>query len=114
MKLDKSKPYGTVMGHPSASFEQDGKLFDGEGYELSEKKVVSAKVEAEVVARNINESIAFLKKFLSGGAVSETKIKVEGENKGFSWDDIKSAQAKVNLRLYKQGTATMWKLVDEA
>ena len=31
MKLDRTKPFGTVHGSASAFYEQDGKMFDHEG-----------------------------------------------------------------------------------
>ncbi|MDD5084204.1 MAG: hypothetical protein PHT88_04755 [Candidatus Moranbacteria bacterium] len=36
MKLDKSKPYGSVHGDSKAAFEQDGVLFDADGEALQD------------------------------------------------------------------------------
>lgn len=34
MKLDKSRPYGTVFGHADHRYVQDGKKFDSRGEEI--------------------------------------------------------------------------------
>lgn len=34
MKLDRTKPYGTVYGDADHAFEQDGRLFDHNGDEI--------------------------------------------------------------------------------
>jgi hypothetical protein len=36
LKLDKTRSYGTVYGHPNAAYEQDGKLFKPDGTEYVE------------------------------------------------------------------------------
>lgn len=38
LKFDRTKPYGTVYGHPQVSHEQEGHLFRPDGTEYIEEK----------------------------------------------------------------------------
>lgn len=52
MKLDRSKPFGTVHGVSGASYEQAGVLFDHEGVQIvGDEPVAADPVEPEVVVK---------------------------------------------------------------
>jgi len=120
MKLDMNRPKGQVYGHSSAIYEQDGKLFDGAGVCISddepETKPVSKSSKPEPAEETPAASVdcmKFLAETLHGAAMSETKLYKACEDANLNWTDVKNAANEMNIRKYRQGSATMWKLMIE-
>jgi len=113
MKLDKQRSYGTVMGHHTASYEQDGVLFDALGNAidslLSENPVADAIIETDAV----ESAKAFLRVVLRGNPVNKSAIYKEAESNNQSWEDVKKAFSLLGGTTFTYNRATMWKLPTE-
>ena len=120
-KLDMKRTYGHVFGHNQASFEQDGKLFDGGGFELlTEEKPLPAKkaqpkpeVEKQPTELMSKEQ-AFLLNMLTNNAMQKANIVKESTLMELSWDDVQEAASKLGVVSYMQGKREMWKLTDDS
>lgn len=108
MKLNKSKSYGVITGHSQAMFEQDGKLFDGAGEVLSEKK---EKLAVETNTDNefkLESAVAFLKNMLEKGPVNKKRIVMEAEQQQQEMEFVHLAFAKLEARTKNFGAAETW------
>ena len=119
MKLNTTRPYGTITGHETAKFEQDGILFDGAGNQLGEytSKPTSKPTSkaAESTFETLNEravanAAEFLKNLLAGGPMDKSIVFKEAENNNQHWDTIKIAFAELKGKTSKMGQATLWSL----
>jgi len=113
MKLDFNRPKGQIYGHPQAVYEQDGQLFDGAGYPivLEDKTVEESEVE-EVSKEQKIDAEKFLNDTLYGAAISESKLYKLAQDAGLQWDVVKNVSNEMtNIRKYRQGNSTMWKLL---
>lgn len=116
MKLNKQRPYGTVFGHDTAVFEQDGLLFDGAGEPLGgeqsrvpvKESAVASKTQAKIASAR-----AFLENILSGGALDKSVIFKEAENNNQHWGDVKTAFAQMEGKTFKRGAVTLWHISTE-
>ena len=109
-KLDTKRPHGHIWGHPQASYEQDGKLFDGAGEILTGEAPMPPAPKVDMPKDALE--IAFLKGLLAGGPMQQATIKRESENEHLIWTDILTAATKLPIEKYKQGTSNMWKLLE--
>lgn len=97
-KLNLSKPYGTVHGHDSAHFEQDGVLFDATGAAISEEKLeADAVIKAEALSAEQSAIRAFLSICLAGGPVDKSNVYKQAMDAELSWDSVKTEFAAVGL-----------------
>jgi hypothetical protein len=119
-KLDTKRPYGTVIGHDWAKFEQDGNLYDfsgrvpGQVYlddEDEPPKAATEPVEGRDFA--LENAKEFLKNLLSGGPITKSAVFKEAENNNQVWDKVQSAFAQMNGEKVKRGNWTLWKLPAE-
>ena len=108
-KLDTKRPYGTVYGHAEASYEQDGKLFDGGGDVLEQTTRIDT-VRVDV------DPVEWLSTLLAGGAVSQPTIVKQADIVGLSWHSVSNAGNKLNVNKYKQpgSNTNYWKLMPDA
>ena len=102
MKLDRSKDFGTVSGHPYASYEQDGKLFGADFEEVTD--------DGDVPPIQTPDAKKFLAEILAGGRMGKTSIVKEAENRGIPWIDIERAFRDMGIVSEKAGSDTLWKL----
>lgn len=109
MILDKKRSFAHIYGHPNASYEQDGKLFNGAGVEVKF-------VDVPHFEEDSNESVpaeVFLKNLLHDTSMSKSKIANIAESSGVSWIDIETASVALNVFKKRQGVGEIWKLTDE-
>jgi hypothetical protein len=114
-KLDRKKPYGTIVGHAFAQFEQDGLLFDGAGNSVSspppQKK---SAVEAHVLETDaVVSAKAFLKNILTGTTLTKSVIYKTAEENNQSWDAVKTAAADIGVVKFTYSGKEQWKLPEE-
>lgn len=100
MKLDMSKPYGTIYGNTAAMYEQNGQCFGGNG-EPVEPTDLSEEAEAETSVQQ------WLCELLSGGPMTESNVFKACEDAGKPWPEVKTAHG---VRKYRYRGADMWKL----
>lgn len=115
MKLDKSKSYGTITGHPFACYEQDGVLFDGAGDALTpvpavEELVASVDDSSIIETDGVESAKQFLLTILAQNPLSKSVIYKEAEHNNQSWEDVKSAFSLLGGVTFTYNRATMWKL----
>ena len=117
MKLNRTRPYGVISGHESASYEQDGLLFDAAGNQLAEYKAPPGKpgpkpkTEAVTLTEKaLNNAKDFLRGLLGGGPLDKSVVYKEAENYNQHWDTFKLAFADLAGREQKRGQATLWSL----
>ena len=114
MKLDKTRPYGTITGHAIACFEQDGVLFDGAGYAIEEGEVAKKdpKIEEIIETAEVSSAETFLKNILSGGPLSKSVVYQTSQNNNQLWQDINAAAVKMNILKFQFKGQETWKLPD--
>lgn len=117
-KLDTGRDYGTIFGHPSAKFEQDGCLFDQQGRRLGAAGAAAAAADdPEQGARTDEEGVAkakaFLSEVLAGGALTREGVLKEAEDAHLLATYVNEAAKEACLR-YQTGKGrdqvTYWKL----
>lgn len=111
MKLDRTKPYGTVHGDNTIGFEQEGQYFTHAGV-LVPKNAVTSK-PAEKVDSSIDplaSTKTFLTSVLSGGPVAKASVYKESENTNMVWADVNKAVAEMAVRKFNQNKVEMWQL----
>lgn len=106
MNLDRDKTYGTVWGHPSASFAQGGKLFNGAGEEVKPEKAVPASSDASPP----QDSESFIQAILSGGPVLQSNVYKEVGLKGLDWTDVKSEAARLGVKIEDSKGKLTWSI----
>lgn len=136
MKLDVTKSYAIVTGHPTAKFEQGGRLFGGnmmaldvpdapaEKQEEKEKaqdaaltaaaepgKKTEADLNGGLVTDKVESAMTFLKTILAGGPITKTVIFGEAEKNNQLWEDVKNASLKLEVkRTMVKGKPEIWSL----
>ena len=117
MQLNKNRAFGTVIGHESARYEQDGLLFDGAGKQLGEfiapkpaaKPGPKPKIEQKLSQAADNATL-FLQNILSGGPIDKSVVFKEAENNLQNWDEVKNAFIRMGGKTSKRGEATLWSM----
>lgn len=106
MELDRSKSYGQIWGHPSATFEQNGQLFDGAGEWIppEEPEEGEETVEMEVGAE------AFVREILAGGPVAQAAVYKESQLRELDWDAVKNAAKVLSVAMQKDRGVMTWQL----
>lgn len=104
MKLNLKAPYGVVYGHPTANYEQDGKLF-GPGMEE-----VDRTIQTQVAPEVSQGAKDFLLRVLKENPLTKSVIYKEAENEGQKWAEVKDAALEVGIMVYQQNKIEMWKL----
>jgi len=109
MKLDKTKAYGTIWGHESASFEQGGVLFDAGGFPIG----APVKDSRVIVTDNIASAGMFLNNVLSGGPLAKAVLYKEAENNNQAWDKVKEAADLIGVVRYTTNKVESWRLPEK-
>lgn len=115
-KFDPTKPHGTIYGHPSAAFEQNGFLYTADHECLDAPAPPKNKTTPKSPVKNSDQfpgEKEFLQDILAGGPVSRTVIKRESEKKDLVWANVESAAAELRIMKYKEGAFNMWRLTAE-
>jgi hypothetical protein len=116
MKLDLTKPHGTVWGVHEAVYEQGGTLFGADGEPLGVRSVTQALTptadEQDAPAETgVKAAIqAFLKHHLAGGPVAKNNLYRESQTEGFVFADVKSEAADMRIGITKKAGIEMWQL----
>lgn len=110
MKLDTKKPYGQIFGHHSASYEQDGKLFDGGGTLIVDSKDAAVLTPAQEPVKVVDGAGDFLLRVLKEGPMSKGGVYKEAEEAKLNWADVKNAAVTLNVHVYSQKSTEYWKL----
>ena len=111
--LDKTKSFGTIVGHPWARYEQGGTLYDGMGRSYAEQSddreeiVAGSYQDPHAVTENARE---FLTRILSEGPMNRNEIFKSAENQGLEWNHVKTAAAEMKLNCYKIRENTFWRM----
>ncbi|MDB5975146.1 MAG: hypothetical protein JWR07_1906 [Nevskia sp.] len=101
MKLDPTKPYGTIYGPTTAQYEQNGMFFTGSG-EVIERVDEPGEGEAD------SPVALWLQELLSGGAMTQPNIYKAAERDGQPWAEVKTVPG---VKRYKYRRDDMWKLI---
>ena len=120
MNFDPKKPYGTVIGHHSARFEQGGRMFDGSGKSLydpeedEEVRFTPAIIipVADVQERDfaLDNARDFLTNILKDGALPRSTIFKECAANNQDWDKVKTAFADLEGDVLTRRNVIHWKL----
>jgi hypothetical protein len=109
MKLDESKPYGTVTGHATASFEQNGKLFGGDKMSLTDEEA-SRSTDEVIQTPELTSAQAFLKHILKEQPLQKNIVYKTSQENNQLWQNIvQAAQEMEIIKFSFKGTET-WKL----
>lgn len=115
--LNRKRPYGVIVGHEWARYEQEGVLFDGNG-NTQESSALIERVsrrskkdpEQDLKLENARE---FLRNLLAGGPVDKSAVYRECENNNQEWDSVKKAFALMNGSVIQRGASKLWRLSPE-
>lgn len=112
MQLDRSKSYGTIVGHEKYHFIQNGKYFDAGGEQVVDKPAAKgAKTQEELPSADALASAKeFLTTLLAGGPVAKPNVYKEAEANNQIWEDVKKAKMDMNIKTYQQGKIEMWQI----
>jgi hypothetical protein len=116
MRLDRSKPYGSITGHSAAKYEQNGVLFDAAGVALPPPPALMVDyVPADQIIETdeVHSARLFLMNVLSSGPRNKSVIYKASEENNQSWEDVKKAFSLIGGRTFTFNRATMWKLPEE-
>ena len=113
MPFNPNRPYGTVVGHAYASFEQDGVLYDIEGEPLGGGPEIIEAAQTRAAIPAPSDALTFLRDLLSGGPVDKSAVYREVELQKQNWDDVRSAFLALSGSSYKLKGTTYWRLPSE-
>jgi hypothetical protein len=114
VKLDRTKPFGTVVGHKVAKFEQNGLLFNASGELVDPPKVAPVQPDLIVETDQVDSGRLFLLNILKGGPLSKSAVYKIAEENNQSWDSVNKAATLLGVVKFSYNKATMWKLPEEA
>lgn len=114
LQLDQSRPFGTVVGHATAKFEQDGTLFDARGSALGREEPDVVKQQDMVIETDaVDSARLFLLNVLAGGPLSKSTLYKVADENNQSWNDVTKAATLLGITKFTYNKATMWKLPEE-
>lgn len=114
-KLDTTKSFGTIYGHPDAAYVQNEKMFDLQGNEVGAVEEEEALSEPEFVGEENSEKEGhpvekWLTECLHDTVKSQAAVKRESEDAKILWDDVLTAAANMDVEKFKKGVVLNWKL----
>lgn len=124
MKFNPNQPYGTVVGHEWAQYEQNGILYDGAGL-IPEAETAIEKAAAKPAKKNVEKTetvqddlkvrnaTEFLRNLLSGGPIDKSVVFKESDSNCQDWGAVKAAFAQMNGVSFKRGQSDIWRLNPE-
>lgn len=104
--LDFKKPHGQIWGHPWATYEQDGVLYDAAG---REKDDIGCKVDPDLKPE-FDDPEEFLQHCLEGGPKVRDVVYKEAQEASLIWASVETVAAEMGIRKYKSGIKDMWQL----
>lgn len=126
MKFDPKQPYGLIMNHPWARYEQGGILFDYEGKRADDEIIKADQVaeleELEEAETPVNNNLrdfayanaeAFLKNILAEGPLARSSIFREASHNNQNWEKVKTAFADLGGEVSTRKNVIHWKLKTE-
>ena len=113
MKLDRTKPFATIVGHRVAKFEQNGLLFNVRGELVDPPKAAPVQHDLVIETDQVDSGRLFLLNILKGGPLSKSAIYKISEENNQSWDSVNKAAALLGVVKFSYNKATMWKLPEE-
>ena len=110
--IDFTKPYGTILGHAWARFEQGSTLYDCDGKSYDEQSTDRQEHAGfNVTESNLTENAReFLMKILAEGPMKRTEVNKESDLKGYNWLHVKGAASELKVSAYKIRDNIMWRL----
>jgi len=113
VKLDRTKPFATIVGHRVAKFEQNGLLFNVRGELVDPPKAAPVQHDLVIETDQVDSGRLFLLNILKGGPLSKSAIYKISEENNQSWDSVNKAAALLGVVKFSYNKATMWKLPEE-
>lgn len=113
--LDRTKSFGTITGHATAAYSQDGHLFDGSGYLITEdadKRMPVLIAKGIRAPDSLENAKMFLTNILADGPVAKSTVFEVAEKNNQPWDQITLAFNTLGLQSYAapKNRAMMWRL----
>lgn len=118
--MNVKKPHGTVYGHATAAYEQDGLLYDAQyrslnSYpELKPKPAPKPTLTGLVMPDPLENSKAFLRQILKENPLSKSVVYKESEASNQVWDNVRDAAIEMAIVKFTQNKLEMWRLPEEA
>lgn len=113
MKLDRTKPFGTITGHKTARFEQNGLLYNIRGELLDPPKPTPVQQDLIIETDSVDSGRRFLLHILRGGPMSKSVIYKVAEENNQPWDSVNKAADLLGITKFAYNKATMWKLPED-
>lgn len=115
MKLDRNKPFGTVTGHKTARFEQNGLLYNIRGELIDPLKPPPVQLQQDLIIETdaVDSARRFLVHVLQGGPMSKSVLYKVVEENNQSWDAVTKAASLLGIVKFAYNKATMWKLPED-
>ena len=116
IKLDRTQPYGTIVGHSLAQYEQDGHLYDAVGDIIGHRPeyTLDAMISrGERAPDSVENAKAFLLQILGSGPVPKSIVYKEAEQNNQPWAEVTKAFEVLGAQAIKgagKGSPTVWKL----
>ena len=110
MKLDRNKPFGTVVGHKTAKYEQNGVLFDAREEAITNTKMVAIQRDTIIETDQVDSGRLFLLNILKSGPLSKSAVYKIAEENNQPWDSVNKAAVLLGIVKFSYNKATMWKL----
>lgn len=105
-KFDPTKPHGTVWGHSSAQYIQNGVMYDASGCLID----VEENEESTESSSDNSKEKEFLLRILNGGPVFQSLIKRDSEIENLIWSDVVAAGISIGIEKVKSGVSNTWQL----
>ena len=114
-RLDRTKPYGVIYGHPTAAYEQDTLLYNGLGELIGTPKTVKENLADydRIVTDKMESARAFLLNILQGGPLSKSAIYKATEENNQDWPSVKQASDDLNLKKFTVQKNELWQITSE-
>lgn len=111
--LDKTKPFGTIVGHKTAKYEQGGVLFNAKGEPVEPPKLALVQPDFIIETDAVESARLFLLHVLRGGPLSKSALYKVAEENNQSWDAVNKASTLLKIVKFSYNKATMWKLPED-
>ena len=106
-KLDNKRSYGMVYGHDSAMYEQDGKLFGGDGKALvleepqEEQDDSVSKTTTLTLPKKLASAEEFLRALLHETVMAKSNVYKEVQMQKQDWSKVQEAATKLGVNSYQ-------------
>ena len=118
LKLDRTKSFGIVSGHPVAMYQQDDLLFNASEELIGTPKTTAeappAKKEEQIQTDQLVSAKAFLAQILAGNALSKAVVYTEAEKNNQDWETVKNAAVDMGIVKFSFQKAETWRLPEQA